>query len=88
MRQQGDPGHQAAQEAVCPTIPDPSAHRWPDLVQHNFTAAEPDRLWVGELSYVRWWEGVVYFDVALDIQSPHRRWQPAGRLAPISSSTR
>ena len=43
------------------TIPDPHALRRPDLVQRDFTAQAPNRLWVGDLSYLRCWEGVVYF---------------------------
>ena len=43
------------------TKPDPNAQRHPDLVCRNFTAGEPNRLWVGDLSYLRCWEGVVYF---------------------------
>jgi putative transposase len=63
------------------TVSDPQASRRPDLVQRNFTAAEPDRLWVGDLSYLRCWEGVVYFAFVLDVFS--RRvvgWQLAGHM--------
>jgi transposase InsO family protein len=63
------------------TIPDPEAHRRPDLVQRNFAATEPNRLWVGDLSYLRCWEGVVYFAFVLDVYS--RRvvgWQLAGHM--------
>jgi putative transposase len=63
------------------TIPDPGAHRRPDLVQRQFLAEEPDRLWVGDLSYLRCWEGVVYFAFVLDVFS--RRivgWQLAGHM--------
>jgi putative transposase len=63
------------------TVSDPQASRRPDLVPRNFTAAEPDRLWVGDLSYLRCWEGVVYFAFVLDVFS--RRvvgWQLAGHM--------
>lgn len=63
------------------TIPDPAAHRRPDLVNRDFTAAQPDRLWVGDLSYLRCWEGVVYFAFVIDVFS--RRivgWQLAGHM--------
>ena len=63
------------------TKPDLSAHRRPDLVQRNFTAPEPNRLWVGDLSYLRCWEGVVFFAFVLDVFS--RRvvgWQLASHM--------
>jgi putative transposase len=63
------------------TIADPDAHRRPDLVQRNFAAGGPNRLWVGDLSYLRCWEGVVYFAFVIDVFS--RRvvgWQLAGHM--------
>jgi transposase InsO family protein len=63
------------------TIPDPQAHRRPDLVNRDFTAERPNRLWVGDLSYLRCWEGVVYFAFIIDVFS--RRvvgWQLASHM--------
>jgi putative transposase len=63
------------------TIPNPNAARRPDLVQRDFTAKAPNRLWVGDLSYLRCWEGVVYFAFVLDVYS--RRvvgWQLASHM--------
>jgi transposase InsO family protein len=63
------------------TKPDPNAQRRPDLVERNFTAPEPNRLWVGDLSYLRCWEGVVYFAFVIDVFS--RRvvgWQLAPHM--------
>jgi putative transposase len=63
------------------TIPDPQAYRRPDLVKRQFTAGEPNRLWVGDLSYLRCWEGVVYFAFVIDVYS--RRvigWQLASHM--------
>jgi putative transposase len=63
------------------TKPDPSAQRRPDLVCRDFTALEPNRLWVGDLSYLRCWDGVVYFAFVIDVFS--RRvvgWQLAGHM--------
>ena len=51
------------------TKPDPQAHRRPDLVQRDFTASRPDELWVADLSYLRCWEGLVFFGFALDAYS-------------------
>ena len=39
-------------EPICQTKPDPQAHRRPDLVQRDFTAKAPNRLWVGDLAFV------------------------------------
>ena len=33
----------------------------PDLVQRNYTPEAPDRLWVADITYVRTWEGWLYF---------------------------
>lgn len=35
------------------TISDPAAKRRPDLVDRNFTAKAPNRLWVGDFTYLR-----------------------------------
>jgi putative transposase len=63
------------------TRPDPAARRRPDLVDRNFTAAGPDRLWVADITYLRCWQGVVYFAFVLDAYS--RRivgWQLASHM--------
>jgi putative transposase len=63
------------------TTPDPVAQRRPDLVQRDFTASAPNRLWVGDITYLRCWQGVVFFAFILDAYS--RRvvgWQFAGHM--------
>jgi transposase InsO family protein len=64
------------------TTPDvAAARRRPDLVQRDFTAAAPDRLWVADLSYLRCWEGLEFFAFVLDAYS--RRvvgWQLASHM--------
>jgi putative transposase len=63
------------------TRPDPEAHRRPDLVGRDFTAAGPDELWVADLSYLRCWEGLVFFAFVIDAYS--RRvvgWQLASHM--------
>ena len=63
------------------TKADPNAQRRPDLVKRQFTAPQPNRLWVGDLSYLRCWEGVVYFAFVIDVFS--RRvvgWQLASHI--------
>jgi putative transposase len=63
------------------TSPDPVARRRPDLVDRDFTAAGPDQLWVADITYLRCWEGVIFFAFILDAYS--RRvvgWQLAGHM--------
>ena len=38
----------------------------PDLLERNFAAGEPDRLWVADITYVRSKEGFVYLAFILD----------------------
>jgi putative transposase len=51
------------------TRPNPLAKRRPDLVERNFKAAGPDRLWVADLTYLRCWEGLVFFAFVVDVWS-------------------
>jgi transposase InsO family protein len=51
------------------TITDPGAQKRPDLVCRDFTAQAPDRLWVGDFTYLRTWEGRVFFSFILDVYS-------------------
>jgi transposase InsO family protein len=63
------------------TRPDAQAHRRPDLVQRDFTASGPNQLWVADLSYLRCWQGVVFFAFVIDAFS--RRivgWQLATNM--------
>jgi putative transposase len=48
------------------TKADPAAQRRPDLVERDFSACAPNRLWVGDLTYLRSWEGVTYLAFVLD----------------------
>ncbi len=41
----------------------------PDLVEREFTAEAPDRLWVVDITYVPTWEGFLYLAVVLDVFS-------------------
>jgi putative transposase len=63
------------------TKPDPDAARARDLVKRDFTASEPNRLWVGDFTYVRSWEGVSYFAFIIDVFSRMIvGWQLAGNM--------
>jgi transposase InsO family protein len=45
---------------VFTTISDPAAARPDDLVNRQFTAAAPNRLWVADITFVRTWPGFCY----------------------------
>jgi putative transposase len=51
------------------TSPDPEALRRPDLVRRSFTATGPDELWCADFTYLRCWEGVVFFAFVIDVYS-------------------
>ncbi|MEE8375621.1 MAG: IS3 family transposase [Acidimicrobiia bacterium] len=48
------------------TRPDDQAARPGDLVGRDFTAAEPNRLWVTDLTFVPTWQGVAYVCFIVD----------------------
>jgi putative transposase len=51
------------------TIADPEAQRASDLVNRDFSAPAPDRLWVGDFTYLRTWEGRSFFSFVIDVFS-------------------
>ena len=51
------------------TCRDPHARPAPDLVERNFSAAGPDRLWVADITYIATWTGFIYLAVVLDAWS-------------------
>jgi putative transposase len=48
---------------------DEKAARPPDLIDRDFTAEAPDRLWVADLTYVRTWAGFCYVAFVEDVFS-------------------
>lgn len=66
MRDAGIQGAKRRGKAWRTTKPDPEAHRRPDLVERDFSATVPNRLWVGDLTYLRSWEGVTYLAFVID----------------------
>jgi putative transposase len=48
------------------TIPDECADRPLDLVERDFSATAPNRLWVADFTYVATWSGVVYVAFVID----------------------
>jgi putative transposase len=69
MRQAGIQGANRRGKPWRTTRPDPLAKRRPDLVERNFTADGPDRLWVADLTCLRCWEGLVFFAFVVDAWS-------------------
>jgi transposase InsO family protein len=49
------------------TIPAADGHRAVDLVNRDFTAPAPNRVWVADFTYVRTWAGFVYVAFVLDV---------------------
>ena len=81
MRAHGIQGAKRRGKPWRTTTPDRTAARPPDLVERDFTAAGPDRLWVADFTYVRCWEGMLFFAFVIDVWS--RRvvgWQLARNM--------
>ena len=66
MRQHNIKGAKRRGKPWRTTTADPSALRHPDLVNRDFTAPAPDRLWLADFTYLRCWEGVVFFAFVID----------------------
>jgi putative transposase len=69
MRQSGLQGAKRRGKPWRTTRPDPSAMRSPDLVQRDFQASRPDELWFADFTYLRCWEGLVFFSFVIDAYS-------------------
>jgi transposase InsO family protein len=81
MRANGIQGAKRRGKPWRTTISDRAAIRSPDLVNRDFTAERPDALWVADFSYVRCYEGMVFFSFVIDVFS--RRvvgWQFASHM--------
>ncbi len=81
MRAHGIEGAKRRGKPWRTTRPDPQARRRPDLVQRDFSADRPNRLWVADLSYLRCWEGLLFFSFVLDAYSRKLvGWQLAAHM--------
>ena len=81
MRAHGIQGAKRRGKPWRTTVTNSLAMRAPDLVRRDFTAPAPDRLWVADFTYLRCWEGVVFFSFVIDVHS--RRivgWQLAAHM--------
>lgn len=54
---------------VTTTVRDHAARPAPDLVDRNFAASGPNRLWVADITYIPTWAGFLYLAVVLDVFS-------------------
>ena len=81
MRELGIEGVTRRRFRTGTTKKDPKARPAPDLVNRDFSADGPDRLWVADITYVPTWAGWLYLAVVLDAWS--RRivgWAMAPRM--------
>jgi putative transposase len=81
MRQEGLVGAKRRGKRWRTTKPDTSAGRRPDLVNRDFAVGRPNALWVADFTYLRCWEGTVFFSFVIDAFS--RRvigWQLASHM--------
>jgi putative transposase len=81
MRAHGIQGAKRRGKPWRTTTPDPSARRPADLVERDFSAERPNALWLADFTYLRCWEGVVFFSFVIDAYS--RRivgWQFASHM--------
>jgi putative transposase len=81
MRSNGIQGAKRRGKPWRTTRPDSQSTRQPDLVQRDFTATGPNELWVADISYLRCWQGLVFFAFVLDAYSRMIvGWQLAGHM--------
>ncbi len=81
MRQNAIQGAKRRGKPWRTTRADPTALRSPDRVKRDFTASRPDEKWFADFTYLRCWEGLVFFSFVIDAYS--RRivgWQFASHM--------
>ncbi len=80
MREAGIQGAKRRGKAWRTAKPDPDAHRRPDLVERDFSAEAPNRLWVEDFIYLRSWEGVLFSFVIDPFSRKVVGWQLASHM--------
>lgn len=81
MREAGIVGAKRRGRPWRTTIPGSERADTPDLLERDFTASRPNEVWVADFTYVRCWEGMVFFSFVIDVFS--RRivgWQLASHM--------
>lgn len=51
------------------TLPGENPVGAPDLIGRDFTAAEPNTKWVGDITYIKTWDGWAYLATVIDLHS-------------------
>jgi putative transposase len=69
MRQEGLAGVRRGKKIHTTSADETMADRARDLVNRDFTATAPNRLWVADFTYVRTWQGFSYLAFILDVYS-------------------
>jgi transposase InsO family protein len=69
MREAGIRGAKRRGRPWRTTRRDVAAARRPDLVERDFTASGPNELWVADFTYLRCWEGLLFFAFVIDVFS-------------------
>ena len=69
MRQNAIQGAKRRGKPWRTTKADPAALRSPDRVKRDFTASRPDEKWFADFTYLRCWEGLVFFSFVIDAYS-------------------
>jgi putative transposase len=63
------------------TVQDAQPALSPDLLDRDFSAARPDEKWCADFTYIRCWEGIVFFSFVIDCYSRMVvGWQFAGHM--------
>ena len=64
-----DPGMHGVRRGRRPrtTVPARDGHRAADLLDRDFTATAPNRVWVADFTYVRTWAGFTYVAFIVDV---------------------
>ena len=69
MRDNGIRGAKRRGKPWRTTRADPAAARRSDLVARDFSAQRPNALWVADFTYLRCWEGLLFFAFIIDVFS-------------------
>jgi putative transposase len=69
MREAGLRGVSRRRSFTVTTTPDKTTRAAPDLVNREFVAEGPNRLWVSDITYVPTWAGFIFLAIVLDVWS-------------------
>jgi putative transposase len=69
MREDGLEGISRRRKGTVTTVRAEEQPKAPDLVERQFTADGPNKLWVADITYIPTWVGFLYLAVVLDVWS-------------------